>query len=199
MTAWTPLVFVTPFDHWSARDFQRDGDAIAELFSSEALEFRSELAMYCRAAQRQSLPVPRLALIRRRLAREALKAAAFEAGKRRQREHDQYMRLPAYMRLRGRLVNDVSNADALEIINSHRGLVMLGTAGAGKTTVAREWEFFLSDAITTDRRDIDLRLPIIIAAAVLPAGRLTALLSPAQMIEVLRDGATATGAGLHRR
>jgi hypothetical protein len=58
--------------------------------------------------------------------------------------------------------------DCIKLISSHKHLIMIGDAGAGKTTIAREWEYLLADAII-DVDKIEPRLPIVIRASKIAA------------------------------
>jgi len=73
-------------------------------------------------------------------------------------------------RLRAR--KDRPGEDALDLIAAHPALVLLGDAGAGKSTIAREWEYQLAKAILGETDgDWEPRLPIVVRASAV-AGRL---------------------------
>ncbi|MBC7821243.1 MAG: hypothetical protein IAG10_30520, partial [Planctomycetaceae bacterium] len=75
-------------------------------------------------------------------------------------------------RERLRAKNDRPSDDALLLIANQPAVVLLGDAGAGKSTIAREWEFRLAKAIQTDVAEkLEPRLPIVVRASEI-AGKL---------------------------
>ena len=55
--------------------------------------------------------------------------------------------------------------DALTLVTEHAPVVLLGDAGAGKSTVAREWEYRLAKTIVDADPGNEARLPIVIPAS----------------------------------
>ncbi|HEU0301990.1 MAG TPA: hypothetical protein VFR37_21220 [Longimicrobium sp.] len=181
----------TPFDFWSAKELRRDGRPLAAEMLARPESCVSELAWLCRAMQRRRIPIPDLADTRRSIAATAFRETALEAKHRREAEHGLYMQLPAYMRLRGRLGRESSVRDVIELVRTNEALVLLGDAGGGKTTVAREWEYLLAQAVAEGAAREHARLPLVLpAAAVAPFAAASAMVAP-QVVSVLRDGALA--------
>lgn len=55
--------------------------------------------------------------------------------------------------------------DVMTLLSEHEALVLIGDAGAGKSTVSREWEYRLANAILTGSSDLEPRVPIVIRAS----------------------------------
>ncbi|NQT16726.1 MAG: hypothetical protein HQ582_28470, partial [Planctomycetes bacterium] len=105
-----------------------------------------------------------------------LKGQLKEAARRRSRavSMDELLTSDEAMAERERLraEKDRPGEDALDLIAAHSALVLLGDAGAGKSTIAREWEYRLARAILGETDgDPEPRLPIVVRASDV-AGRL---------------------------
>jgi hypothetical protein len=114
-----------------------------------------------------------------------------------QNDHEVYISLRAFIGLRGRLTEGRARprgslsmdavleddelfaererlgtedklSDAIKLVATQRALVLLGDAGAGKSTVAREWEYLLAQevaALGETAARLDPRLPVVIRAS----------------------------------
>jgi hypothetical protein len=89
-----------------------------------------------------------------------------------------------------RLKTNDPGGDALQLVAEHPAVVLLGDAGAGKSTLAREWEYRLAQAIRGTGDAPEPRLPVVVRASEI-AAHLPAPPSPKQPIEWTRQMAAS--------
>jgi Ternary complex associated domain 9 len=98
--------------------------------------------------------------------RHAFAAAALGTLTRLREDHDVYISLAAYIELKGR--RDESDAstsgDALDLLTERDEVLLVGDAGGGKSTVARELEYRLAKAVHGADGQLSPRIPLLVRA-----------------------------------
>lgn len=137
---------------------------------------------------------------RSNLVKQLFRVAAQETINRLDGDHDVYISLKAYIDLKGQLRagrrqqrrslaemledNDLlaegerlrevegSDNDVLRLIDENAAVILIGDAGSGKSTVAREWEYRLARSIVDGADDshhsVAPRMPVVLRAPDLP-------------------------------
>lgn len=81
-------------------------------------------------------------------------------------DHEVYIQLSAFINL-GAELRGGESADAVTLISKQQRVVVLGEAGSGKSTVARELQYLLASAVAGDvtKTELSPRMPVLLRAS----------------------------------